>query len=311
MVEKLLARFKARGCQLRVVPVGRLDELKEEIESRHRQGGFDEEFYRNWIVGFDSVPPEGFPEARSIILAAVFRPQRQVVVAWDGEERSLAIPPSYFEGKLEGELQALAAEVLAPAGYRVVRASLPKKLLAVRSGLAEYGRNNITYVPGMGSFFSMVAMYSDLPAGTDRWRETKMMERCNTCSACLRHCPTGAITSELFLLRAERCLPFYNERPGSEAFPAWIDPSWHNCLIGCLACQTVCPVNKELLKRPGDTVSFSEEETKLLLQDNSAGLLPSGLIRKLERAELAEILEVLPRNLRVMLEQGRKESGST
>ena len=35
------------------------------------------------------------------------------------------------------------------------------KLAAVRSGLAQYGRNNICYVEGMGSFFSFHAYLTD------------------------------------------------------------------------------------------------------------------------------------------------------
>jgi epoxyqueuosine reductase len=36
---------------------------------------------------------------------------------------------------------------------------LPLKSLAVRSGLAAYGRNNVCYVPGMGSFLELVGLY--------------------------------------------------------------------------------------------------------------------------------------------------------
>jgi len=37
---------------------------------------------------------------------------------------------------------------------------VPIDRLAVRGGLATYGRNNVTYVPGMGSFHRLSAFYS-------------------------------------------------------------------------------------------------------------------------------------------------------
>jgi epoxyqueuosine reductase len=37
------------------------------------------------------------------------------------------------------------------------------KRLAVRSGLARYGRNNVTYVEGMGSFLELSASLTDMP----------------------------------------------------------------------------------------------------------------------------------------------------
>jgi len=211
------------------------------------------------------------------------------------------IPPTYFEQKTGNRVRELLARVLEPVGYRVTEAVLPKKLLAVRSGLAAYGKNNISYVPGMGSFYGLVVVYSDLPAQEDHWRKPQMMESCRNCSACLRHCPVGAITSDRFLLRAERCITFHNEKPGDVPFPAWIDPSWHNCLIGCLHCQRVCPQNREFLHWVEERVQFSQEETALLLQGVALDQLPPATAKKLEQSDVIELLDVLPRNLGVLL----------
>ena len=239
------------------------------------------------------------------------------------------IPPTYFEQETENLVRELLAGVLEPAGYRVAEAVLPKKLLAVRSGLAAYGKNNISYVPGMGSFYGLVAVYSDLPPQEENWREPQMMESCQNCSACLRHCPVGAIpsappfdpsaglransaqgglrtgSSERFLLHAERCITFHNEKAGDVPFPAWIDPSWHNCLIGCLHCQKVCPQNKEFLHWVEERVEFSQEETALLLQGVALDQLPPGTAKKLEQSDVVELLDVLPRNLGVLLNYAR------
>ena len=318
MPEELFSQWEEWGYDGRVVAIQHLSDLQEEIEGRYRQGLFDEEFYQEWLTGFAFNPPDSLPEARSMIVVAVPQPQTRVTFTWacpersrrDGEPVQFIIPPTYFEQKTGNRVRELLARVLKLAGYRVAEAVLPKKLLAVRSGLAAYGKNNISYVPGMGSFHGLVAVYSDLPAQEDNWREPQMMESCRNCSACLRHCPVGAIpsaslrtgTSERFLLHAERCITFHNEKPGDVPFPAWIDPSWHNCLIGCLHCQRVCPQNREFLHWVEERVEFSQEETALLLQGVALDQLPPAMAKKLEQSDTVDLLDVFPRNLAVFLD---------
>ncbi|MGQ9584936.1 MAG: 4Fe-4S double cluster binding domain-containing protein [Anaerolineae bacterium] len=128
------------------------------------------------------------------------------------------------------------------------------------------------------------------------------MGSCRNCSACLRHCPAGAIPSDRFLLRAERCVTFHNE--SSRDFPDWLHPSWHRCLVGCLRCQEVCPANKEVLHWVVEGGKFSQKETVLLLQGTALDRLPSETARRLEQADLVDLLDVLPRNLYLLLHQG-------
>ncbi len=185
-----------------------------------------------------------------------------------------------------------------PGKYRVAQVLLPKKLLAVRSGLGFYGRNNLCYVEGMGSFHQLAAFYTEVPCSESRWQESRLMERCKDCWACLRNCPTGAISTDRFLLHAEHCITFYNERSGN--FPGWIEPRWHNCLVGCLHCQSVCPENKDFLDWIDEKGEFSEEETTLLLQAKKSPRFPSSLLIKLMQLELVDYADFLPRNLRVL-----------
>ncbi len=56
--------------------------------------------------------------------------------------------------------------ILGPAGIEVARARIPVKLLAVRTGLAQYGRNNIAYVRNMGSLVRLDAFCTDAPLRT-------------------------------------------------------------------------------------------------------------------------------------------------
>ncbi len=303
MPNNLLAPLEQLGFGVRVVSIGRLKDLQEEFEVRHRKHQFEEGFYRERLGGFTFRPPETLPKARSLIVVAVRQPQMRFTFTRNGKPVQTIVPPTYLHWQRTDRKVADALEkILNSKGHRQTPAALPKKLLAVRSGLAAYGRNNITYFPGMGSFHRLVAFFSDLPCLEDDWQESTMMERCQSCSACVQGCPSGAITAERFLLRAERCIVLHNEEPGDMPFPAWLDPSWHNCLVGCLHCQKVCPENKDCLEWIEEGAQFTSEETDLLLQGVSLEHLPAVTVTKLERSDLVDLMDVIPRNLKALLE---------
>ncbi|MGA9388621.1 MAG: 4Fe-4S double cluster binding domain-containing protein [Candidatus Bathyarchaeia archaeon] len=296
--DELFHHLAKLGYKGRIVSIRHLPELKDYVEGCRRQGLFDKDFYQERLGWFDFRVPNSLPEAKSMIVVAVPRPQSQAIFTLVGESRALIIPPTYVAYKETNKrIEDLLAKFLSTGGYRVAGTALPLKLLAVRSGLGEYGRNNICYVPGMGSFLQLVGVYSDLPCDEDDWREAQMMERCQHCYACRRSCPTGAISSDRFLLHAERCIVFHNEKKGDIPFPAWMDPSWHNCLYGCLHCQRVCPEDKNFLPWIEEKEEFSQEETALLLEGASCNQLPAATVRKLEHLDLIEDLGNLPRNL--------------
>lgn len=298
--EKLLLHFVERGCQGRILSVQRLCDLQEEIEGRYRQSLFDEEFYQERLAWFDFGIPDSLPEAKSLIVVAVPCSQSQAVFTWNGKSRELTLPPTYVGYEETRKMvEDLIAGIIGPKGYSITRTKLPLKLLAVKSGLGSYGRNNICYVPGMGSYLQLVAVFSDLLCDKDSWQDVQMMRRCQNCFACSLKCPTGAIPQDRFLLRAERCIVFHNEKPGNIPFPEWIDHSWHNCLVGCLHCQRICPENKDFMQRIDRREEFYEEETALLLQGVALDQLPAATVRKLRKLDLIEYLDGLPRNLDV------------
>jgi epoxyqueuosine reductase len=299
---QLQQRLQGRGHRSGVLSAERLVDLQQDIEARHRNGLFDQEFYGERLTSFEFQPPDSLPEGASIIVVAIPDPQVQITFTWRGERVPAIVPPTYLHSReVDKRVEDAAAEILSPGGYRVAQANLPKKLTAVRTGLAAYGRNNVTYVPDMGSFHRLVVLWSDLPSEEDNWHDLLMMDACQKCQACQRACPTDAIAPDRFLLRAERCLTFLNEKPPEVPFPEWVDPAWHNCLVGCLHCQRVCPENKAVRNWVvGDEV-LSEEETALVLEGTAPEHLPPNTKEKLERLDLIDPLDVLPRNLSALL----------
>lgn len=299
-IEKLLLQLAERHCAMVVTSTRHLSELQEEVEGKLKQDLLNEDFFQERLAWFEFKIPETLPEAQTLIVVAVPRPQSQAIFTWNGKRQALILPPTYTAyDETTKKVQVLLEEILGRDGYRVASSALPLKLLSVRSGLAEYGRNNISYVPGMGSFFQLVAVYSDMPCERDQWREAKMMKSCQECQLCRQACPTGAIPSDRFLLRAERCIVYHNERKGNIPFPEWMDPAWHNCVVGCLHCQRVCPHNRNFLQWIGEKEEFTEKETELLLEGTSKDRLTTEMLRKLGNLSLIDYLDNLPRNLSV------------
>jgi len=298
--EQTRSELEQRGFRASVVPLARLADLSSEIERRRQAGDFEQIFYQERLTRLDYVLPAQLPDARSLIIATARQPQQKVGFHFKGRPYHFTVPPTYSSDTDRAVESALSA-VLGPAGFRLNQARVPEKLLAVCSGLGRYGKNNIAYVEGMGSFHRLAAYFSDLPAPEDNWAGLRALEQCDKCTACLSRCPTGAIVSHRFLILAERCLTFHNERTAE--FPEWIDPSWHNCLIGCMACQLACPVNKRFFDWFEEGVSFTEEETALLLRGVPGEQLPQTTAAKLEKLGLLEDVELVSRNLAVLLKQ--------
>jgi epoxyqueuosine reductase len=293
-------QLEAHGYRGKIVSTAHLKELQKEIETHHKKGLLDEELYDAYLASFDFECHQKLAKARSLIIVSAPQPQIQVTFVREDTSYPVIIPPTYNFSADDQVVDLLEAH-LGPQGYRLQKVRLPEKLLAVRSGLAQYGKNNITYVKGMGSFHRPVVFISDFPCEADSWGEPKAIGQCEKCSACMKACPTDAIGSDRFLLHAERCLTFHNERAND--FPEWLSPSWHNSLVGCMICQQVCPANKDVAKWIDAGAAFDREETALILNAVSDDRLPNETFAKLKKMDMMEYYDVLGRNLRTLIEQ--------
>ena len=302
LTKTLYAQLREHDYKGKIVAIEHLRELNSEISTRRRQGetapGIDG--YLSSFTDMRDVPPG----ARSIIIVAAPQPQFQLEFHHDGNVIPVTIPPTYLltTDRLVSEL---LEQILSIKGYHITSARLPQKLLAVRSGLGRYGKNNICYIGGMGSFHRPVTFFSDLPCIEDNWQNAGSMKCCSSCTICTQNCPTGAISPERFLVHADRCLTLQNELPGP--FPDWVDPAWHHSLIGCMRCQSVCPVNKDHVHRVERKEVFTENETALLLAGTPKNRLPAATLQKIERLDMIEsgYYDILPRNLNVLIKPGK------
>jgi epoxyqueuosine reductase len=154
----------------------------------------------------------------------------------------------------------------------------------------------------LGSYIQLCGYWVDatLPQ-IEEASTVSLLKQCENCSICASVCPTDAISEDRVLLRAERCLTFFNEN--TDDWPEWVSPQAHNCLLGCLECQRACPANPEL--RIEDTgLSFSAAETRRLLSPESTAdeRAETGIRAKLAWLGQPYVEFVLGRNLRALLQ---------
>lgn len=309
MIETILQDMLKKGYPTRIVSVKHLKELQAEIEKLNDHNYLDKYMYKLFNEFHDFNLPDSPHPAKSIFIVASPSPRVKIYFGYKGKKIPVFIPPTYVEYyKKPTEINQYLNEILAKHGYDSTRVyNLPEKLIAVHSGLAEYGINNITYIPGIGSFYLLCAFYSDLPCTEDTWNEIHVMDACKNCYACLNKCPTSAIVSERLLIKAERCLTYHNEFKGTSDFPEWISPDSHNSLVGCLNCQINCPQNIRNLANIVELEDFTEEETSLILEKRALSDLPSTLTVKLEHLNLTGYYHHISDNLNVLITKNEQQ----
>ena len=300
MIENLNNFLRKYNYRAGIVPFSRLEELKREIEDWHKKGYIDEALYKSYLSGFTFNKSGNTFKPESVITVAIPQHQYRLYFNINNKRFPVIIPPTYVNSyKIVQEVGALLNRFLSGTGYMAEPAILPEKLLAVHSGLSKYGKNNISYIEGLGSFYQLESFFSNVPCSDENWYEERELEKCSDCRICLKNCPTGAISASRFLLRAEKCLTFFNE--GDEEFPAWIKPESHNCLIGCIRCQIVCPYNNSVTSWIEDIGEFSSEETEKLLSGLPPDSLPPSIIEKMNLIDFNRHLHRIPRNLRALI----------
>lgn len=304
MLDLLKQNIQRHGDTCQILPVERLQDLKKDLAdftSHADLNGF-QKYITSSLYQFE-LPATDFVIRSIIIIASPVPSYANVILNWRGKQIPvMSLARSYLDKKdAPTATKHYLTTCLKPTGYHIKPAPLlPLKRLAVRSGLAAYGRNNICYVNGIGSFLTLVAYFSDVPCPEDTWREIRQMDHCVTCTACLKNCPTGAIRKDRFLINNEKCLSYFNESAGD--FPEWLPQSVHHCLYDCLMCQNICPKNKDSIQNVIGPIEFDEAETDLLLSGKPMKEFPFHLKKKVKLLGMDSYLNVMPRNMKVLFE---------
>ncbi len=326
MIEDVLRRWsEATGRPFAVAGVEVLDTVRSMLDSRRDTGQIDEGFFRENLSEFGFGQGSGVVKPEAVLLLSVRCPAQVVSFELDGRRFEGLLPPTYYR------YDAVFMDVLAELkkalgeGASIGLLKAPLKALSVHMGLAVYGRNNVTYVPGFGGHHQLCGYLVGGEPGR-RLREALArpgqavetpLERCAACRTCVNACPMGAIREDRFLLAAEKCNVRFSESRGAK--PDGIRQAGPACLVGCLACLEACPENKGKLRYERLDTAFTAPETRTLLElgrlenagkGKEGGTPPPGatpalwaaVTEKFGRLHLTEEIEAFARNVLLISE---------
>lgn len=292
--------------KFRTLPVSRFPELQAEFDKARNVDTLSRaKAFRNQIAHLRFEVPADFPTAKSVVAVAAFSKPMYVNFTLDGIAFRVLVPPQYYTDDLNAAnlMDVVQKDIIKNSTSRVVDVtkSVPLKLLAARSGLGRYGRNNLIFVDGMGSYNLLYAYVTDYQFPEDNWSALNVLDACHRCDHCDRICPTACISRWSFPIDIDKCITLYNENHGE--FPNWLLRSNHHALMGCMRCQDPCPENRGYAAISGNLEDVSEDETRKILKGAADDELLKSLQRKLRQfpaTESKERFPILTRNFSVL-----------
>jgi len=295
----------SRGMASRVVGFDALELVRSRLDCLAAEGALEAGFVRGSLDGFRYLDGRTVETPRSLVLLALPRPAHLVTFRLGERDIELVLPPTYVEYTPTFDLvRGWFRDDLGLDPSRADLVSAPLKSLAAAAGLIRYGRNNLGYAPGLGSFVQLIGLVTSFalePDGELLRIEDRSLEACESCRACAKACLTGAIDRDRFLLRAERCFTLFSE--SNSPMPETMSSPSMDCLIGCLKCQEVCPANKGLLRREHTGLVFDRRETEAMLSGlgGCEASLLADLRAKFSMLGTSEDVGLFARNLRLIV----------
>ncbi|MCY4418488.1 MAG: tRNA epoxyqueuosine(34) reductase QueG [Cytophagales bacterium] len=110
---------------------------------------------------------------------------------------------------------------------------------AARAGAGWVGKHSLLLRKGVGSFFFLGLVLTDLPLISS---SAVASDHCGTCRKCIEACPTQAI-EENRQLDAGRCISYLSIELREE-IPEEFRDKMEGWIFGCDICQDVCPWNR-------------------------------------------------------------------
>lgn len=143
--------------------------------------------------------------------------------------------------KLNHFLEMLTAEIGQISGRGFVdSAPVLERTWANRSGLGWVGKNGNLINRGMGSYFFIATLITDLDLEPD---DPFAKDYCGSCTRCIDACPTNAIVADK-VVDGSKCISYLTIELKDELMPSEFEGKMEGWMFGCDICQEVCPWNR-------------------------------------------------------------------
>ncbi|WP_298172183.1 tRNA epoxyqueuosine(34) reductase QueG [Novosphingobium sp.] len=191
-------------------------------------------------------PQSLWPAARSVIaLGMSYAPAADPMALADAKDRariSVYAQGADYHDVVKRALKALARWIVAEVPGAQVKvfvdtAPVMEKPLGEAAGIGWQGKHTNLVSRSHGSWLFLGAIYTTLMLEPD----APHADRCGSCTACQRACPTDAFPAP-YRLDARRCISYLTiEHKGP--IPAEFRAAMGNRIYGCDDCLAVCPWN--------------------------------------------------------------------
>ncbi|MGJ8536518.1 MAG: tRNA epoxyqueuosine(34) reductase QueG [Parasphingopyxis sp.] len=196
-------------------------------------------------------PKALWPEVRSLVMLGMSYAPKEDPLRLEGEA-DIGRISVYAQGKdyhdlVKKALKRLARWLIAEAAKQgeeadvkvfVDTAPVMEKPLSEAAGLGWQGKHTNLLSRNHGNWLFLGAIYTTLDLDAD----TPAADRCGSCTACQKACPTDAFPAP-YRLDARRCISYLTiEHAGP--IPNEFRAAMGNRIYGCDDCLAVCPWNK-------------------------------------------------------------------
>jgi epoxyqueuosine reductase len=146
---------------------------------------------------------------------------------------------SQLAKQLEAEATKLFPDLAVEQRAFVDSAPVMERPLAEKAGLGWAGKHTLIINENAGSWFFLGEILTNIPLPVN---PTIPENKCGSCTACLKVCPTDAFP-EPYTVDAKRCISYLTiENKGP--IPVEFREPIGNRVFGCDDCQAICPWNK-------------------------------------------------------------------
>lgn len=253
----LKRRFTAEAEREGFVAIGFAPAVDDPLRGERLDDWLTQGFHGDmaWMADRADVrrgPEAMWPEANSVIaLGMSYAPAADPMALADMPDRariSVYAQGADYHDVMKKALKRLARWLVAEAekaGLGAIRlklfvdtAPVMEKPLAAQAGLGWQGKHTNLVSRTHGSWLFLGAIYCEIPFPPDVPHD----DRCGSCNACQRACPTEAFTGP-YRLDARRCISYLTiELKGP--IPHEFRKAIGNHIYGCDDCLAACPWNK-------------------------------------------------------------------
>ena len=246
----LSAAIKRQACELGfaacgIAPADAAPESAARLAAWLAEGAHGDMIWMEERAGQRGSPSGLWPEARSVIMLGMsYAPAQDPLALAEAKDRariSVYAQGADYHDIVKKALKALARWLVTEAGgdlkVFVDTAPVMEKPLAAAAGIGWQGKHSNLVSRTEGSWLFLGAIMTTL----DLTPDAPHADRCGSCDACQRACPTDAFPAP-YRLDARRCISYLTiEHTGP--IPHEFRAAIGNRVYGCDDCLAVCPWN--------------------------------------------------------------------